>query len=90
MGEDRELGEREVEIEGEISLHALIGNRSKITIKVCGSVRKGALTVLIDSGSPHSFLDNDTESHLNCSLVETTPLVVIVAVGNKTTSMVKC
>ncbi|XP_026451508.1 uncharacterized protein LOC113351792 [Papaver somniferum] len=45
------------EEEVEISVHDLAGNVSHNTIRIEGTVKKQPLTILIDSGSTHSFLD---------------------------------
>ena len=55
-----------------ISIHAIIGNRAMTTLKIVGMVKKRGLTILIDSGSTHSFLDCDTVRELKCELIENT------------------
>lgn len=87
-GELRQNGD-ELEVEGEISLHALMGNMAKTTIKVLDFLKKRALTILIDSGSTHSFLDSETARNLSCLLVGTTPWVVTVADGSETINRAK-
>lgn len=66
MEEEDEEGMELGVAENEISIHALVGNRAKTILKIVGVVKKRKLTVLIDSGSTHSFLDYDTARELNC------------------------
>jgi len=56
--------EMEEEEGGEISMHALEGHASGRVLKVRGTTGKRSLVVLIDSGSTHSFLDEETTSTL--------------------------
>ena len=66
--EEEEQGEP-VEVKGdELSMHALQGHASGKVLKVKGIVGKNALVVLIDSGSTHSFLDEETTTALQCPL----------------------
>ena len=46
--------------------------------------------ILINSGSAHSFLDEDTALKLQCPMQATLPLAVIVANGSKMVSRFKC
>lgn len=75
---------------GEISFHALKGGPTGKIIKVKGLAGKRRLTVLIDGGSTHSFLNEATARDLKCKLTATTPLSVTVANGNKMHSHYKC
>ena len=87
--EAREVEEEEVppEEEGEekmeISLHALRGVVTSKIIKVEGRVSDSSLMILIDSGSTHSFLDEEVAKKLRCQLTGTQPLSVTVANGQK-------
>lgn len=85
-----EIDEELEENHGEISVNALLGNKSKSTLKVIGNVGKRKLNILIDSGSTNSFLDLTTVNELNCMVEETTPWIITVADGGKTTSKFKC
>ena len=53
------------------------------TIKVEGKVRSHRLTVLIDNGSTHSFLDEKLAKRLGCKVISTQPLRVTIANGEK-------
>ena len=67
---DTEIGNQvEEKQEGwKISLHALDGHTSEKMIKIRGNVGKRKLLILIDSGSLHSFLDENTAKELLCML----------------------
>lgn len=51
---------------------------------------KKEFSVLIDGGSTHSFLDENTTSKLKCELVETAQMKVVVANGNHLISRHEC
>ena len=93
--EETLLAERDIEVEqamdeNGISIHGTIGNREKTTIKILGMVKKRSLTILIDSGSTHSFLDCDTAKDLKCELLETTLWLMPVADRGQITYNIKC
>ncbi|XP_026459657.1 uncharacterized protein LOC113360357 [Papaver somniferum] len=79
-----------LEEEVEISFHALAGNVSHNTIRIEGDSKKHPLTILIDSGSTHSFLDPAAAARCGGNLVPTASLLVSVANGNKMVSNAKC
>ncbi|XP_026447251.1 uncharacterized protein LOC113347788 [Papaver somniferum] len=79
-----------LEEEVEISVHALAGNVSHNTIRIEGASKKHPLTILIDSGSTHSFLDPAAAARCGGNLVPTASLLVAVANGNKMVSDAKC
>ncbi|XP_026459437.1 uncharacterized protein LOC113360105 [Papaver somniferum] len=79
-----------LEEEVEISVHALAGNVSHNTIRIEGASKKQPLTILIDSGSTHSFLDPAAAARCGGNLVPTASLLVAVANGNKMVSDAKC
>ncbi|XP_026410826.1 uncharacterized protein LOC113306056 [Papaver somniferum] len=78
------------EEEVEISLHALAGNTSHSTIIIEGANKKQSLTILIDSGSTHSFLDPGAAARCGVTIQPATPLLVAVANENKMVSDAKC
>lgn len=53
-------------------------------------VGKQHMTILIDSGSTHNFLNPNTAQLLNCDIEITSPLTVVVADGNKIECNSKC
>ncbi|XP_074265326.1 uncharacterized protein LOC141587757 [Silene latifolia] len=90
--EDETVGESEVselwqqessgdELPPLISLNAITGNAAFQTMKVTGKVRGTSLNILIDSGSTHNFLDENTARKLGCKVVPSYPVAVSVANG---------
>lgn len=73
-----------------ISVHALAGQTAPDTIKLLGTSCKHQLSVLIDTGSTHSFLDSSTARKLGCELEYTNPLLVTIADGGKIECNAKC
>lgn len=61
-GEDKFLGMQHEE--PQLSLHATTGVFSYNTMRVRGAVRTNYLSILIDSGSSHNFLDGATAKKL--------------------------
>ena len=84
------VNEWEEEDNRAISLHDIKGVASNKIITVEGKVQEGTLMVLIDNGSTHSFLDENTTKKLNCRLTGTQPLTVTVDNGNKVLSNLAC
>ncbi|XP_026410718.1 uncharacterized protein LOC113305942 [Papaver somniferum] len=78
------------EEEVEISVHALAGNVSHNTIHIEGATKKHPLTILLDSGSTHSFLDPATTTRCGGHVITTSSLLVVVDNGNKLVSDAKC
>ncbi|KAL5709495.1 hypothetical protein ACHQM5_020179 [Ranunculus cassubicifolius] len=66
-----------------ISLQALSGSNSFQTLQLQGKVKKQTITMLIDSGSTHNFLDAATAKQLGCVGRVTHPHLVSVAGGGK-------
>lgn len=92
---DREVRELE-EIPAEeimdeaISLNALSGTEVPNTIKLRGEAKNNKITILLDSGSTHSFLDLETARKIGCQILEAVPMRVTVANGNYITSLHSC
>ncbi|XP_059315449.1 uncharacterized protein LOC132066077 [Lycium ferocissimum] len=68
-------------IEEAISLNALSGCEVLNTIRLNGTAKKQVLTILLDSGSTHSFLDMEIAKAIGCVIKEDRPMRVIVANG---------
>lgn len=66
-----------------ISVYASAGNSTNDTIKLKGVSRKMPLSILIDTGSTHSFIDPIAARDSWCLVKATKPLLVSVADGNK-------
>lgn len=64
-----------------IFVHALAGQVTPDTIKLLGIVGKHKITVLIDTGSTHSFSDVCATKRLGCELEYANPLMVTIAYG---------
>ncbi len=73
-----------------ISIHALSGERQPNTIKIQGEIKEVTLSILVDMGSTHSFLDYQTTKDIKATMIAVTPLVVTVANGQKVLSKLQC
>ncbi|KAL0455680.1 UNVERIFIED_CONTAM: Transposon Ty3-G Gag-Pol polyprotein [Sesamum latifolium] len=78
------------EQEFHISIHALAGHVTPDTIKLLGRSKGHHLSILIDSGSTHSFLDPSAAKQDGCELEYTNPLLVIMADGGRICCNAKC
>lgn len=65
----------------EISLNALCGSQSYNTIRLQGQVKNQKVSILVDSGSTHSFIDSKLVKQLGLVAEMVTALTVIVADG---------
>ncbi|KAL5767432.1 hypothetical protein ACOSQ2_014215 [Xanthoceras sorbifolium] len=73
-----------------ISHHALTGSAGLQTIRLRGKVRHREITILVDSGSTHNFLDPNTAQLTGVEIEETETLWVTVGGGGKISSKAKC
>lgn len=64
-----------------ISLHALAGLPSSETFRIYGTIRNAMLTILVDSGSTHNFLQPRIAQFLHLRPQSTQPLRVMVGNG---------
>jgi len=64
-----------------ISLHALARLPSSETFRIYGSIRNAKLTILVDSGSTHNFLQPRIAQFLHLQAQQTHPLRVMVGNG---------
>ena len=64
-----------------ISLHAMSGLPSSETFRVYGTIKNTRLTILIDSGSTHNFLQPRVAQFLHLPVKTTRPLRVLVGNG---------
>ncbi|XP_026378323.1 uncharacterized protein LOC113272740 [Papaver somniferum] len=74
----------------EISLHALTGNVAPDTIRIVGHLNKHYVSVLIDTGSTHSFIDAVLTSKLGLHVSPTGRMLVTVANGDRIISQGIC
>lgn len=76
--------ENEVETEEvEVTLCAVIGGEGMNTIKLIGTISKLAITILVDSGNTHSFIDPKLLIQMRITPEKANSLVVTIANGNK-------
>lgn len=80
----------EQEEEMHISVHALAGQVSHQTIKIQGKVKNRMLTILIDTGSTHCFIDPEAAKLSGNIITPTAQMKVDVADGNKMHCDAKC
>ncbi|XP_058188043.1 uncharacterized protein LOC131304721 [Rhododendron vialii] len=100
VGEEEEPPDIELGKEGEedpplwndmqISMHALSGNTSFRTMRVAGKVKGRAITILIDSGSTHNFVEPGIAKSSGQLVEATSELPVTVADGTKLCSKGLC
>lgn len=70
--------------ESQIFLLAVFGSSTHQTIRICSIIKKKAITILIDSGSTHNFLDRTVaKKKKNCKIQHVSPMTVSVADGTK-------
>lgn len=67
----------------QISFHALSGHLALETLRVPGSVNGHKITVLIDGGSTHNFIQDTVARFLNLKVQPTLPLQVMVGNGSQ-------
>lgn len=66
-----------------ISINALSGTANFQTLRLKGTVKNNQITMLVDSGSTHNFLDSSTAQKLGCYLTDIPHHEVTVAGGGK-------
>lgn len=74
----------------EISLHAFEGNISSSTIRVMGLIKCQFVSVLIDSGSSHNFMQVDVAVALKLTIQMIVPFHVSTGSGEKLISHKMC
>lgn len=52
-------------------------------MKVNWSIKGHKVHILIDSGSTHNFIDSFTSKQLGCSLLEHSPMIVVVVANGE-------
>jgi hypothetical protein len=68
--------------EAQISFHAMAGSTDPATIRISGKLANHPVTVLIDGGSTHNFVQNRLAKFLNLPSNPTNPLKVMVGNGS--------
>ncbi|KAD7480254.1 hypothetical protein E3N88_03390 [Mikania micrantha] len=74
---------QEMEMDAQISIHALSGVSSFSTMRVIGTIGTRQLQILIDSGSTHNFVDLKLAEKLCCPTQEVSLMKVKVANGKE-------
>lgn len=74
----------------EVSLKALTGATSQNTMQLKGNLKKWGVTILIDSGSTHNFLNPSLAKQCGCPVTATTQFQVTIADGGVISSSGKC
>ncbi|KAH9295126.1 hypothetical protein KI387_038714, partial [Taxus chinensis] len=64
-----------------ISCHALSGISTPQTLQVVGYIKKQKVTILIDSGSTHNFINHKLAARLNCFIYPAPEFQVMIADG---------
>lgn len=88
--EEVEGDEVDLPVDSEVSLHALHGTRTSNSMKINGMVNKRKITILMDSGSTHSYLDENTARELRIDAEPTSPWVITVVNRERIISRGKC
>ncbi|XP_074328095.1 uncharacterized protein LOC141666008 [Apium graveolens] len=83
-GIEEVIQEMETMLEGtetpeEISLNAIDGHKSMGTVRLLGTIKKHPVSILIDSGSTHSFIDKALVKRLKIAAEVISPLIVTAA-----------
>ncbi|XP_052291764.1 uncharacterized protein LOC127900631 [Citrus sinensis] len=74
----------------EVSLKALTRATPQNTMRLKGTLKKHGVTILIDSGSTHNFLNPSLAKQCGCPVTTTTQFQVTVADGGVISSSRKC
>ncbi|KAK9184859.1 hypothetical protein WN943_025210 [Citrus x changshan-huyou] len=74
----------------EVSLKAFTGGTPQNTMRLKGNLKKHGVTILIDSGSTHNFLNPSLAKQCGCLVTTTTQFQVTVADGGVINSSRKC
>ena len=90
LEEDRELDEESHDYQPIISCHALSGFSAQQTLKVVGFLKKQKVTVLIDSGSTHNFINKKLATLPNCFMYPAPKFQVFIVDGSIGSYSGKC
>lgn len=76
--------------EVDVCLKPLLGKLKRNTITLFEVIKKAPLRILIDSGSTHSYINDQLVHSLGLRQKTTKPLVVTLADGRKASSKSRC
>ena len=88
--EKEEASEIFEEISSKILMHAISGSLSLETMQVKRMIKWQPITILIDSGSTHNFIDPTLSKKIQCCINKEKPFEVMVANGEKLATSDKC
>ncbi|KAH9733790.1 hypothetical protein KPL71_017135 [Citrus sinensis] len=88
--EPNEADKVEGKEESRVSLLVVSGYSTHQTMRIGGSIKKKAITILIDSGSTHNFLDPTVAKRAGYKIQRVSPMTVSVADGTKIISDAIC
>ncbi|CAA2976827.1 Hypothetical predicted protein [Olea europaea subsp. europaea] len=74
----------------EISIYVLMGRNMAKIIRLLGMIKKRKVSIWIDSGSTHSFIDEEFVQSINYKIQPAKPTSVTVAGGEKLISKGVC
>ncbi|GAU38891.1 hypothetical protein TSUD_67540 [Trifolium subterraneum] len=69
-------------LEGQISFHSLAGSSATATLRIIGQIANHPVTVLIDGGSTHNFIQTRVAKFLNLNASPVNTLKVMVSNGH--------
>lgn len=87
--EEEVIAKPNLEEEGtevEVTLNAILVHSPPNTLKLTSSLKGKEIKILIDSGSPNSFIDPTVLQEVQIQPTLTYPLIITVANGNRTVS----
>jgi hypothetical protein len=73
-----------------ISCHALVDISTPQTLKIQGYIKKKKVSMLIDFGSTHNFINYKLEKYLNCFVYPTPEFQVMIVNGGTINCSRKC
>ena len=73
-----------------VLINAIFGSTSHQTMRIHGNTKKKVITILIDLGSTHNFLDLVVAKRTRRSIQTTNPMKVVVTNGTRITSDATC
>ncbi|KAJ0009782.1 hypothetical protein Pint_32852 [Pistacia integerrima] len=85
--EEDGLSEEQIQDKPEISLHAIVGFRDPKTMRIRGHLSYQPVTVLIDSGSTHNFINEQLAMKVGLHPNSVGNLEVMVAFGERLSSL---
>ena len=77
--------------DAQLSLHAMSGSCPQSTFRICGTIAKTQVVILVDSGSTHNFIQDRVAKFLGLpTTIAPQPLKVMVGDGNLLECLTQC